>query len=66
MSLFVAQSHRLFNESRFVCVTRAPIKMTFSKICHLPGTTYYQRTKRFKPYRTIAESLMAGGRMPKK
>jgi hypothetical protein len=43
-----------------------PIKMSKSGICHKPGSTYYQQTKNFTPYKTLDECLKSGGRLPKK
>jgi len=39
--------------------------MSNSKICHAPGTQYYDRTKNFTPYNTVDDCLAAGGRLPK-
>lgn len=46
--------------------TKEPIKLSKSGICHAPGTTYYEQTKNYTPYKTLDECLKAGGRMPKK
>ena len=43
-----------------------PVKMSKSGICHKPGSTYYQQTKDFTPYKTLDECLKSGGRLPKK
>jgi hypothetical protein len=43
-----------------------PVKMSKSGICHTPGSTYYQQTKNFTPYKTLDECLKSGGRLPKK
>jgi hypothetical protein len=43
-----------------------PVKMSKSGICHKPGSTYYEQTKNFKPYKTFDEYLKSGGRIPKK
>jgi hypothetical protein len=43
-----------------------PVKMSNSGICHAPGSTYYEQTKRFTPFKTLQECLSAGGRMPKR
>ena len=43
-----------------------PVKMSKSGICHKPGSTYYQQTKNFTPYKTLDECLKSGGRLPKK
>lgn len=43
-----------------------PVKMSNSGICHAPGSTYYEQTKRFTTFKTLQECLNAGGRIPKK
>ncbi len=43
-----------------------PVKMSNSGICHAPGSTYYEQTKKFTPFKTLLECLNAGGRMPKR
>lgn len=43
-----------------------PVKLSNSGICHKPGSTYYEQTKNFKPYKTLDECLKDGGRLPKK
>ncbi len=43
-----------------------PVKMSKSKICHAPNTTYYAKTQNFTPYKTLKECLDAGGRLPKR
>jgi hypothetical protein len=43
-----------------------PVKMSKSGICHKPGSTYYQKTKNFTPYKTLDECLKSGGRLPKR
>ncbi len=43
-----------------------PVKMSKSKICHAPNSTYYAKTKNFTPYKTLKECLDAGGRLPKR
>ena len=43
-----------------------PVKMSKSGICHKPGSTYYQQTKNFTPFKTLDECLKSGGRLPKK
>ena len=42
------------------------VKKSKSGICHKPGSTYYQQTKNFTPYKTLDECLKSGGRLPKK
>jgi hypothetical protein len=46
--------------------TKEPVKLSKSGICHAPGSTYYEQTKNFTPYKTMDECLKAGGRLPKK
>ncbi len=41
-------------------------KKSSSGICHCPGSQYYDRTKKFTPYGSIAECLDSGGRHPKR
>ena len=41
-------------------------KKSSSGICHCPGGRYYDRTKNFTPYRSIAECLASGGRHPRR
>lgn len=43
-----------------------PVKMSKTGICHKPGSTYYEQTKNFTPYKTLDECLKDGGRLPKK
>ena len=43
-----------------------PVKMSKSKICHAPNSSYYAKTQNFTPYKTLKECLDAGGRLPKK
>ena len=43
-----------------------PVKMSKSKICHAPNSTYYAKTQNFTPYKTLKECLDAGGRLPKR
>ena len=43
-----------------------PVKLSKSGICHKPGSTYYQQTKNFTPFKTLDECLKSGGRLPKK
>lgn len=42
------------------------VKMSRTKICHAPSTTYYEKTTNFTPYGTLQECLDAGGRLPKR
>jgi hypothetical protein len=46
--------------------TKEPVKLSKSGICHAPGSTYYEQTKNFTPFKTLDECLKAGGRLPKK
>jgi len=46
--------------------TKEPVKLSKSGICHAPGSTYYEQTKNFTPYKTLEDCLKAGGRMPKR
>ncbi len=43
-----------------------PVKKSKSEICHAKGSTYYSRTKTFKPYSSMNACLKSGGRRPKK
>ncbi len=43
-----------------------PVKMSKSKICHAPNSSYYDKTKNFMPYKTLKDCLDAGGRLPKR
>jgi len=43
-----------------------PVKMSTSGICHAPGSTYYEQTKKFTAFKTLQECLSAGGRMPQR
>lgn len=43
-----------------------PVKMSNSGICHKPGSTYYEQTKNFVPYKSLQDCLNNGGRLPKK
>ena len=43
-----------------------PVKMSNSGICHAPGSTYYEQTKKFTAFKSLQECLNAGGRMPKR
>jgi hypothetical protein len=46
--------------------TKEPVKLSKSGICHASGSTYYEQTKNFTPYKTLEHCLKAGGRMPKR
>lgn len=41
------------------------VKKSSSGICHEPGSEYYDRTKDFEPYKTLADCVKSGGRAPK-
>jgi hypothetical protein len=43
-----------------------PVKMSKTKICHTPNSSYYAKTQNFTPYKTLKECLDAGGRLPKR
>ena len=43
-----------------------PVKMSKSKICHAPNSSYYAKTQNFTPYKTLKDCLDAGGRLPKR
>ena len=42
------------------------VKKSTTGICHAPGTTYYNKTKNFTPFKTLDECLKSGGRLPKR
>jgi len=42
------------------------IKKSTSGICHDKKSSYYEKTKKFKPFKTMKECLDSGGRLPKK
>ena len=42
------------------------VKKSRSGLCHCPGGSFYNRTKRFTPFQTIKECLASGGREPKR
>jgi len=44
----------------------APVKKSKTGICHAPGSTYYNQTKNFTPFKTLDDCLKSGGRLPKK
>ena len=41
------------------------VKKSSSGICHEPGSEYYDRTKDFEPFKTMADCVKSGGRAPK-
>ena len=60
----------LFTSSLFAAgeptKTDEPVKMSKSKICHAPNSTYYAKTQNFTTYKNIKECLDAGGRLSKR
>lgn len=42
------------------------VKKSTSGICHKDGSTYYEQTKKFEPFDTLADCLDSGGKLPKK
>ncbi|MBL3557610.1 MULTISPECIES: HNH endonuclease family protein [Marinobacter] len=42
------------------------VKRTSSGICHPPASSYYERTKNFRPFDSVDACLASGGRLPKK
>jgi hypothetical protein len=42
------------------------IKKSSSGICHDKTSKFYEKTKKFKPFKTMKECLDSGGRLPKK
>ena len=42
------------------------VKKSKTSICHAPGSSYYERTKSFTPFKTLDECLKSGGRLPKR
>jgi hypothetical protein len=43
----------------------ATVKQSSSGICHDQSSSYYERTKNFKPFNSLDACLRAGGRLPK-
>lgn len=41
------------------------VKKTSSGICHPPASSYYERTKNFRPFDSVDACLTSGGRLPK-
>ena len=41
------------------------VKKSLSNICHQKGTQYYKQTKNFKPFNSIEDCLISGGRLPR-
>lgn len=43
------------------------VKMSSSGVCHEKGKSqYYEKTKKFTPFKSIDECLKAGGKLPKR
>lgn len=42
------------------------VKKSSSGICHDKKSSYYEKTKKFKSFKTMKECLDSGGRLPKK
>jgi hypothetical protein len=42
------------------------VKKSSSGICHDKTSKFYEKTKKFKSFKTIKECLDSGGRLPKK
>ena len=42
------------------------VKKTSSGICHPPASSYYDRTKNFRPFDSVEACLASGGRLPKR
>lgn len=40
------------------------VKKTSSGICHPPASSYYERTKNFRPFDSVQGCLASGGRLP--
>ncbi len=47
-------------------VSAEMIKKTSSGICHPPASSYYERTKNFRPFDSVGACLASGGRLPKR
>lgn len=60
--IFTSSSFALADQPK----TNEPVKMSKSKICHAPNSSYYAKTQNFTPYKTLKECLDAGGRLPKR
>lgn len=41
-----------------------PVKKSRSGICHAAGSTYYDRTQNYTPYKSMEACLKSGGRRP--
>jgi len=42
------------------------VKKTSSSICHPPASSYYERTKNYRPFDSVEACLASGGRLPKR
>lgn len=42
-----------------------PVKLSRSGICHVPGSSHYERTLHFESFDSLQDCLAAGGRPPK-
>ena len=49
-----------------IAQSNPPVKKSKNDICHAKGSTYYSRTKTFKPYSSMDACLKSGGRRPQK
>ena len=49
-----------------VAIAADIVKKSTSGICHDKNSKFYEKTKKFKPFKTIKECLDSGGRLPKK
>ncbi len=52
--------------SAVACAQSLSVKMSNTGICHAPGSTYYEQTKKFTAFKSLQECLNAGGSMPKR
>jgi hypothetical protein len=43
-----------------------PVKMSKNAVCHPKGGTYYNQTKNFTSFNSMAACIKAGGRPPKR
>ena len=66
MSYFNSLALALMLAFMFQPVAAETIKKTSSGICHPPASSYYERTRNFKPFDTVEECLKTGGRLPKR
>ncbi len=64
--LIIISSFLFFQPIAFAkTIAPVPVKKSITGICHKLGSTYYNRTKIFKAYKTMADCLKSGGRLPK-